>query len=278
MQPPTGIIRNGMTTPIADGARANDSYREVPPPCLPTTQTDRQLSIRLAPLRPCRRRLLFPSLATTPSHQPSECPSCKLSVRPSIRPSTHQHNPLPTSPTTPLHSNPSIMAYLDQALTIIFLVYHILWWPVSRLIASLIFLLAPFYRVTVFLLLPFNHAGHVLINVLSFPFTVKWLERIETLYVYLGTAALIGSITGGILYTIMRVLSSILNIDASAMPKPRQKSRTVAEYRATKAVNKEDVFDQTPAIPPVIIKKVPEFRRRKGLLSSAIIEEEDSDF
>lgn len=171
------------------------------------------------------------------------------------------------------------MAYLDQALTIIFLVGHILWSPVSTLIASLTFLLAPFYRVTVFLLLPFTHAAHVLTNVLSFPFTVKWLERIETLYVYLGTAALIGCITGGILYTIMRVLSSTLNINpSSAMPKPRQKSRTVAEYRATKAVNKEGVFDQKPSIPPVIMKKVPEFRRRKGLLSSAIIEEEDSDF
>ncbi|KAF2854360.1 hypothetical protein T440DRAFT_273728 [Plenodomus tracheiphilus IPT5] len=169
------------------------------------------------------------------------------------------------------------MASLQQALTVLFVVLHIIWWPISKLLASLVFVLSPFYRVALFLLLPFIHAGQVVINILSFPFSAKWLERIETLYIYLGTAALIGCITGGILYTIIRVLSSTLNIDAKAPPKPRQKSRTVAQYRATKAVEKKDFPDLGPSIPPVILKKVPEFRRRKGLLSSAVIEEEDSD-
>ncbi|KAH9860106.1 hypothetical protein IAQ61_011890 [Plenodomus lingam] len=170
------------------------------------------------------------------------------------------------------------MAYWEQALTIFFLALHLIWWPISRLFASLAFLLAPFYRVAFFLLLPFIHAAHVLVNILSIPFSLAWLQRIETLYIYLGTAALIGCITGVLLYIIVQLLSSALNLHPSVVPKPRQRTRTVAEYRAAKATKKEESFHRAPTIPPGIMKKVPEFRRRKGLLSSAIIEEEDSDF
>lgn len=68
---------------------------------------------------------------------------------------------------------------LDRALTVLFLILHILWWPLSKILAILLFILAPFYRVGVFLLLPFIHAGRTILNVLSFPFSVRWLERIE---------------------------------------------------------------------------------------------------
>lgn len=71
------------------------------------------------------------------------------------------------------------MAYWEQALTIFFLALHLIWWPISRLFASLAFLLAPFYRVAFFLLLPLIHAAHVLVNILSIPFSLAWLQRIE---------------------------------------------------------------------------------------------------
>ncbi|KAI8940791.1 hypothetical protein NX059_002055 [Plenodomus lindquistii] len=170
------------------------------------------------------------------------------------------------------------MAYLEHALKAISLLTHTIWWPISKLIASLVFVLAPICRVGYFAILPFIYLGQVIVSILTFPFSVTWLDRIETLYVFLGTAALIGCITGGVLYAIVRVLSSTLNIDQPVVPKPRQKPRSVAEYRAAKAVKKEKAFGLGPSIPPVIVKKVPEFRRRKGLLSSVVIEEEDSDF
>jgi hypothetical protein len=100
---------------------------------------------------------------------------------------------------------------------------------------------------------------------------------VQTLYVYLGTAGLIGCITGTILFVIFRSLSSTLNIDAPIVPKQREKGRTAAEYRAARRVNKEDSIDHSPSATPVVLKKVPGPRRR-GLLSQAIIEEEDSDF
>jgi hypothetical protein len=55
----------------------------------------------------------------------------------------------------------------------------IIWWPISKLINATIILLAPFYTVITFILLPFIHFGGAIIRVLAIPFTVKWLERIE---------------------------------------------------------------------------------------------------
>ena len=52
-------------------------------------------------------------------------------------------------------------------------------WPISKLINATIILLVPFYNVITFILLPFIHLGGAVIRVLSIPFTVKWLERIE---------------------------------------------------------------------------------------------------
>jgi hypothetical protein len=55
----------------------------------------------------------------------------------------------------------------------------VVWWPISKLIDATIVLLAPFYNIITFVLLPFIHLGGAIIGVLSIPFTVKWLERIE---------------------------------------------------------------------------------------------------
>ncbi|KAF1838985.1 hypothetical protein BDW02DRAFT_272068 [Decorospora gaudefroyi] len=170
---------------------------------------------------------------------------------------------------------------MADATTIFFLVLHILKqlisWPLIKLTNAIIILLSPFYNVITFILLPFVHLGRAVIGVLSIPFTVKWLERIETLYVYLGTAALVGCITGTIVFAIFKVMSSSLNIDATIVPKTRHQGRTTAEYRAARRVKKEGIIDHSPSATPVVLKKVAGPRRR-GLLSQAIMEEEDSDF
>lgn len=71
------------------------------------------------------------------------------------------------------------MTALDTAVTVVFIVIRVLWWPISKLLALLLFILSPIYRVATFILLPFMHVGQTIINILSFPFSVKWLERIE---------------------------------------------------------------------------------------------------
>jgi len=169
------------------------------------------------------------------------------------------------------------MSAVGQAMTAVFLVARLAWWPLSTLLHALVALAAPFYHVAVFVALPLLHAASTAIHIASLPFTVQWLERIETLYVYLGTAALIGCITGGVVYTLFGFLSSALHMDAPAVPAAPARRRTATASRAAKAGPKQAPPDRGPAVPPEIVKKVPEFRLRRGLLSSAVIEEEDSD-
>jgi hypothetical protein len=56
---------------------------------------------------------------------------------------------------------------------------HVIWFPINKLINLVVILLLPFYNVITFVLLPFIHLGQSIIRVLSIPFSVKWLERIE---------------------------------------------------------------------------------------------------
>ena len=56
---------------------------------------------------------------------------------------------------------------------------HVIWFPINKLINLAVILLLPFYNVITFVLLPFIHLGQSIIRVLSIPFSVKWLERIE---------------------------------------------------------------------------------------------------
>ena len=99
----------------------------------------------------------------------------------------------------------------------------------------------------------------------------------QTLYIYLGTAGLIGCITGTILFIIFKLLSSSLNIDATIVPERGAHGPTTAEYRAARRQKREDSVDHSPIATPVVLRKGT-LPRRRGLLSQAIIEEEESDF
>jgi hypothetical protein len=87
----------------------------------------------------------------------------------------------------------------------------------------------------------------------------------------------VGCITGGILFIIFKFVSSSLNIDKTIVSQPSDKGRTAAEYRSARRERASRPIDDSPDPSPVVLKKVAEPRRR-GLLSQAIIEEEDSDF
>ncbi|KAF1915434.1 hypothetical protein BDU57DRAFT_273201 [Ampelomyces quisqualis] len=156
---------------------------------------------------------------------------------------------------------------------------HLASWPAITLLRAAVFLLAPICTLLRFLLLPFIHLAHTVISAVTYPFSVQWLHRIETLYVYLGTAALVGSITGAIIFIVFRFLSSSLNINSPMVPHPRHRPRTTADFRAARRQKKEEEesLNYSAASTPVVLKRVPGMRSQ-GLLSQAIIEEEDSDF
>jgi hypothetical protein len=103
------------------------------------------------------------------------------------------------------------------------------------------------------------------------------LTQLQTLYIYLGTAALIGCLTGVVIFIIFKLISSTLNIDSAIIPQPQDRARTTAEFRAARLEKKQDARDLSPASTPIVVKRVPG-SRKKGLLSQAIMEEEDSDF
>lgn len=117
-------------------------------------------------------------------------------------------------------------------------------------------------------------------------FPLKYGPRLadlqQTLYIYLGTAGLIGCITGAFVFIIFKFISSSLHLDAPVVPQPQpqpqDEGRTTAEFRAGQRLMKEEPVDHSlPSPPPTILKRVPG-SRSKGLQASAIIEEEDSDF
>ncbi|KAH7074623.1 hypothetical protein BKA63DRAFT_316942 [Paraphoma chrysanthemicola] len=160
---------------------------------------------------------------------------------------------------------------------IIFAILYIIWWPISQVVRAVVFILSPVWTLCSFILLPIIHLARVVINIVTFPFSTKWLDRIETLYIFLGTAGLIGCATGAVLFIIFKFVSSSLNIDNATVPQRRPQGRTTAEYRAAWREKKEESINHSPASTPVVLKKVAGSHRR-GLLSQAIIEEEDSDF
>jgi hypothetical protein len=62
---------------------------------------------------------------------------------------------------------------------------HVIWFPINKLINLVVILLLPFYKVITFVLLPFIHLGQSIIRVLSIPFSVKCLERIEVFHYFI---------------------------------------------------------------------------------------------
>lgn len=94
---------------------------------------------------------------------------------------------------------------------------------------------------------------------------------------FLGTAGLVGCVTGAVVFLIFKVASSTLKIDVALVPQTDAMGRTAAEYRVKKRAEKTESKARSPGHTPVILKKVPRSRQR-GLLSQAVAEEEESDF
>jgi hypothetical protein len=70
-------------------------------------------------------------------------------------------------------------------LDILLVSLYAIWWPFSKLfkgiVLSIVFLLTPVWRLVSFILLPFIHVAQTICNIITYPFSVQWLDRIEVL-------------------------------------------------------------------------------------------------
>lgn len=83
-----------------------------------------------------------------------------------------------------------------------------------RLTTSLLsLLLTPILSLTRFLLLPLTYTLVGIYHVLAFPFRLRLLERLETLWIYFGIAGIIGVVAGGVLYVVYSTVVNGLGID-----------------------------------------------------------------
>lgn len=94
-------------------------------------------------------------------------------------------------------------------------------WAIEHLVALLLFVLAPLYHLL-------RHALHAA----SIPF--RFLAKFETVYIFFGTAVLLGLLTGVILYATSYLVGPILGLSKQA----DEPQRTAASYRADRADRK----------------------------------------
>lgn len=154
----------------------------------------------------------------------------------------------------------------------------VLTWPFVKLARGVALLLSPVWTVAQFILLPLTVVVQAVLSILLFPFRLNWLDRFETIYIYLGIATLIGFLAGAVLYLSFNFLTSTLRIDSSRSisaleSKTRRKPRTTVEYRADRDKRKGIV-----PVPSTTLRGDMASQRQRGLLAQTIIEEEDSDF
>lgn len=113
------------------------------------------------------------------------------------------------------------------------------------------------------------------------------LAKFETLYIYLGVAAVIGLVTGSILYLSSTVLVSLFDLT----PTPEEKGRTAASVRAAREKKKLEQVWQDSQVKDedgnwrndISTEKYAEWLEKNatqrgdhhGLLGLTILEEED---
>nr|OQO16601.1 hypothetical protein B0A51_15436 [Rachicladosporium sp. CCFEE 5018] len=166
--------------------------------------------------------------------------------------------------------------YLDWTVTV-------LWWicyPVAVIVyylAIILFALASFlWRPLAFLLQPVVYLARAIVAVLAIP--IQLLVKLEPLYNYLGIAALIGIIGGLGLAYVYKTTHRLLRLDDRDV----RPNRDAKQYRQIKAKQKATI-DQ-PIMSPSYLSPSDSVHSRvsKGrsrtLLSTAIMEEVDSDY
>ncbi|RMY85323.1 hypothetical protein D0862_11210 [Hortaea werneckii] len=193
-------------------------------------------------------------------------------------------------------------AYLTKTLTVL----SYTWWPIGILLKSIatfiLYLAKLLYWPIGFLLQPVIYLARFILTCLLAPF--RLLVKLETLYIYLGTAALVGLVVGLIISLIYGSLSNIIGSNAAPAAATQSRLRSAREYRETKKRKKQNrlLSDESPAIlssvpasPPISVAQLDQLpagygggggmsdhvrrsRRFHGLLDQTIMEATDSDF
>ncbi|KAI7545945.1 hypothetical protein KC331_g5920 [Hortaea werneckii] len=194
-------------------------------------------------------------------------------------------------------------AYLTKTLTVL----SYIWWPIGTLLSFLatfvLYLAKLLYWPIGFLLQPVIYLARFILTCLLAPF--RLLVKLETLYIYLGTAALVGLIIGLIISLIYGSLSNIIGSNTTpAAAAAQSRLRSAREYRETKKRKKQNrllsdeppaILSPVPASSPVRVAQrdqlvagygggggmsdhVRRSRRFHGLLDQTIMEATDSDF
>ncbi|TVY81471.1 hypothetical protein LSUE1_G003205 [Lachnellula suecica] len=135
-------------------------------------------------------------------------------------------------------------------------------------------------------LAPVLHLGNYILTGCMLP--LKLLAKFETLYIYLGIAAVIGIITGSILHISSTILVSIFNLAAV----PEETGRTAASVRAAReqkklegawesSVSKGESAgskkDASTRNTEWLGSELGKRREDQGLLGQTILEEDDSE-
>ncbi|KAK0100999.1 hypothetical protein ONS95_013011 [Cadophora gregata] len=117
----------------------------------------------------------------------------------------------------------------------------------------------------------------------GFLLPLRFLAKFETMFIYLGVAAVIGLITGSILHLSSSLLDSVFNLTTA----PEETGRSAASVRAAREQKKlEQAWDRIPTKSTKgDLRSDPEMERfaewlekgDHGVLGQTILEEDDSD-
>ncbi|KIW09374.1 uncharacterized protein PV09_00270 [Verruconis gallopava] len=126
--------------------------------------------------------------------------------------------------------------FFEKALTIVAYVGQIL----KLLLSWILYPFTPILYFLYLLLLPFIHFCQAIWAIVLYPAQCFPGSLVETIYIYLSTAALIGLFAGSILLFVHQGFISVLKLNHSPPP-PEPAKRTMADHRARRKERKEKI-------------------------------------
>ncbi|KAK3681213.1 hypothetical protein LTR37_020927 [Vermiconidia calcicola] len=146
-------------------------------------------------------------------------------------------------------------------LSVYYIVYYILF--------AVLLVMKLLYRPLEFLLLPLVYFTRFVLQCLAAP--LRFAAKFETLYIYLGIAAITGVVLGLVVSLIYGILKRPLGLDSE----PEPPGRTATQYREEKRKQKAPLMSS--GIAPLSYVSSRCKPGGKGLLPHTIMEEVDSD-
>ncbi|GAB7347853.1 hypothetical protein MBLNU459_g5385t1 [Dothideomycetes sp. NU459] len=160
------------------------------------------------------------------------------------------------------------LAWLLTVLSwIVYPVYFVLYYVALGILA----VLSPISRVLLFLLQPVVYLAQFIGTCVTAPF--YFLQRFETLYIYLGVA----SLTGVAIALLLHYFYSFLHSSLHLASEPATRGPTAKQYRAARQRKAKQAYEPLLSPVPLGVSDIPG-RGRRGLLAQTIHEEGDSDF